>query len=153
MEIQYFNNLNWRLTDSDLITRVLSDLKPGASIGYKIMNKSLLIRGVLKNYFIISKKKRVKEFFDLKLIKDEFSDLGTLLMNKTKRLYNKIKGKYVADAIVYLFQVPKEENKPAYNCHTNIEKPEVALLQGLLYGYDLNEIKDYVENKLYKWKS
>ena len=145
--MNYFNRSNFQRTDQSLVQRVIDNLKPGCGVSSKPENKEL-INIENKDRVFVSKNKKVREFFDLEFILENFSTLGEVIMNRCERLYGKIKKKPVAKALKYLNNVPREDKEFPNSVKLNGERPEVALLEGLLYGYPLNEIKWYVERKI-----
>jgi len=145
--MSYFGYNNIQYNDQILVQRVIDNLKPGCGVSETVKLKGLInIRNKMRVF--ISRPKKVREFFDLDLILENFSTLGEVVMNRCERLYGKIKNKPVAKALKYLNNMPREDKEFPQSVILNGERPEVALLEGLLYGYPLKEIEMYVEKKI-----
>jgi len=135
--MNYFRSDNMNLGDDILIQRVIDDLKPGSHLDTPLNKYEGL---VIVNKKFISKKRKVKEFISEELLEEHFSHLGDLLMKQTFKVFKKIRQKIVAKALAYLSELPRDYK--SRGVITN--RPEIALLEGLLYGFGIGQIASYV---------
>lgn len=136
--MSYFNYENMHLRDQQSIKRVIKGLKPGAHLRKPITKIKNVT--VFKQRFI-SQKKTVEEFFDKEFLKEHFSSLGELIIKNTIELFEKVRHQIVAEALARLQELPRDYQVREYT----LERPEAAILKGLLYGFKTSHIKTYVK--------
>ena len=145
----YMNLENLRSTDSDNIINVADGRKPGALINQKYVkdakSENLVIKGD-DNHSYISRNLDVESYFTLYDLTQWFSDLDPRFSARIHEVYEPIKDKTVADALLALSQHTREQHEMPSIAEPehNLERPEVAALDGVLFGYPVQEIRRYL---------
>lgn len=139
--IQMKPDILCKLADNYLFNELLNGNKPCCAIYSKELamfatQLDLEVKWVSGNapYYIISTKRPIKEYFQLKDI------LGIVNTKRGKCLYNKIKDMSPARAFKHLSQEIQKHG----------ETMEMALINGLLCGYSLCDIVEYLETQIMK---
>jgi|GEM_PF-3264821 len=142
------------MTLSRIAESVLSGEKPGAHVEvHEHLNELFDISPVFSayngnryvtQYAISAAGRKVYDFVspgDL----ESFSDLG--FEKEAKNLYERIKDMGVAEA---LSDMSRMEKVPSKFCDAGREKPEVAMIQGMLFGYDKCCVRYYINTRYVK---
>jgi len=146
----YMNLENLISTDSDNIINVADGRKPGALINQKYVEDAIsenlrVIKGD-DNHSYISRKLVVGSYFTLDDLTQWFSGLDPRFSARIHEVYEPIKDKTVAEALSALSQHTREQHEmPSIaGPEHNLERPEVAALDGVLFGYPVQEIRRYL---------
>ncbi len=142
---QYYNKENLYCDDVNAILRVAYDLKPACSTSIKA-DYPCLFRIEYNNYFYYSKRLSLSYFFDKSVLFD--FNVDEIVIKRAVVLYENLKDDYPAVALVKLAKMPKKDELFPYACINNASRPEVSLLEGLAFGYPLNDIEWYVNRQL-----
>lgn len=89
-----------------------------------------------------------ESFYDQNHIDDIAEHFGRIepkLEERIKGLYTFVKNLVVAEAGVFLHLFPRLDHELPHNNYENLERLEVIVLDGLLFGYDINETEHSTE--------
>ena len=92
--------------------------------------------------------RQFESFYDHSYIKDIAGYFGRIepkLEERIKGLYTFVKNLIVAEAGVFLHMFPRMDFELPHDNDGNIERLEVIVLDGLLFGYDINETEHSTE--------
>lgn len=146
----YMNLENLISTDSDNIINVADGRKPGALINQEYVedaiSKNLQVIEGDNNHSYISRNLVVESYFTLDDLTQWFNDLDPRFSARIHEVYEPIKDKTVAEALSALSQHTREQHEMPSIAEPehNLERPEVAALDGVLFGYPVQEIKRYL---------
>ncbi|MBI2049505.1 hypothetical protein HYT32_01135 [Candidatus Roizmanbacteria bacterium] len=136
-----------------LVGLVLSGKKPGAYIDLRNKEKceKLGLEAVPTRYFngsiwverlAVGNRQLVSDVLRSKKI----SEIPRL-KNRVRALINELNGKSVVQALAYLVEYPRKDKEFPIVEENRVERPEFAMLIGILLGYREDCVKYYIETK------
>lgn len=154
---QIKNNENLGIArDNELVLRQAVDFR-----GDMAVYDSVIINGIyydewykpFKRHYInpatyVSLPRLFEDFYDQVHIEDIAEHFGRIvpgLEERIKSLYTFVKNLVVAEAGVFLHLFPRVDHELPHNNYGNLERLEVIVLEGLLFGYDINETEHSTE--------
>ena len=81
----------------------------------------------------------------INLVAEYFGKIEPKLEERIKSLYAFIKNLVVAEAGVFTHLFPRVDHELKHDNDGNLERLEVEVLEGLLFGYDINETENSTE--------
>ena len=150
------NNRNFGIArDNELVLRQVVDFRSMRPYYDHVMlnDKQDEWYKFFKHYYnnpatYVSLPRPFESFYDndcINAVAEYFGGIEPKLEERIKGLYTFVKDLVVAEAGVFLHLFPRVDPELPHNNHGNLERLEVIVLCGLLFGYDINETENSTE--------